>query len=632
MLVRGVVVAEAGRLGTPPVLVIADATGGLPVRLGNGQAAPPRGTLVEVHGTIADPYGQTELRVDGKGPVTLGSGSLPSPRAVVPGAIGEGVEGRLVVVHGTVTVGATRATSGDIALTIRGDDGTTIRVLADGSAGIATSALRKGVVAKFTGIVGQRASRKGALDGYRIWLRDAADVIATPTPSPSPSATPSPSPTASPKPTSSPAPAVEPIATAVVRDGATVTVEGTVTADRTLLDASGRRTVLEDATGAVELYLAAPDPTVRLGARLRVTGTMGRAWGAPRLHATTLRLLGSASPVVHDLRVAPGAASEWRLVRVTGTITSLHRAGDRWVAELATPGGTIPVTGLAGAGIPAAMLGEGRRATVIGIVKRPYPSASDRRFAIVPRRPADLDVGPAPAPASSPAATDGSGAGGTGTAVATSASGDPGPGASGATIPQVDLRDLGAKTGNRVRAGGLITAVDADGFRLDDGTAVAGVVLAGDAADLAAILGPGDAVDVTGDVELRGQAVIVVRDPAGLLLLGGTGVAAAATAPVVDTSPGAATRLPADLTHLAPLAKTDNARVDPIVPGLASLLLVILAGLVAAIAHRRRDQRRLGDRIRARLDAIGGALPAPVRAPELVAERVPVAAGGAADA
>ena len=43
VFVRGVVVAEAGRLGTPPLLAIADATGGIPVRLPDGVAPPARG-------------------------------------------------------------------------------------------------------------------------------------------------------------------------------------------------------------------------------------------------------------------------------------------------------------------------------------------------------------------------------------------------------------------------------------------------------------------------------------------------------------------------------------------------------------------------------------------------------------
>jgi len=420
-----------------------------------------------------------------------------------------------------------------------------------------------------------------------------------------------------------------------VRDGASVTVEGTVTVDRSLLDAGGRRTVIEDATGAVELYLAAPDTKVRLGARLRVTGTMGRAWGAPRLHATAVILLGSATPVVHDLRVAPGPASEWRLVRATGTITSLHRTGDRWVAELATTGATIPVIGLAGAGIPASMLGEGRRLTVTGVVRRPYPSASDRRFAIVPRRAADLDVGPVPA--ASPAAT---GSPGTGAGAGPGSASDTGSGAPAATgaaastdaVPQVDLSDLATKAGSRVRAGGLVTALDPHGFSLDDGTAVATVVLEGDASDLAAILGPGDALDVVGDVELRGEPVLVVRDPGAILLLGGPDAGTASPDPADAASPGASGYLAGGLAAITLLTPPDAGGPDPVGYGVAVLVLTMLAALVAVLAHRRRDRQRVGARIRARLEAIATVHPGNAIAAAVAADPVPLSLGRAVDA
>ena len=100
-VVRGVVIAEAGRLGTPPVFAIGDATGGLPVKLADGQVAPPRGTLVELRGAIADPYGQTELRLVAGGLVVIGQGTLPAPVALEAGAAGEATEGRLATIIGT---------------------------------------------------------------------------------------------------------------------------------------------------------------------------------------------------------------------------------------------------------------------------------------------------------------------------------------------------------------------------------------------------------------------------------------------------------------------------------------------------------------------------------------------------
>ena len=49
-----------------------------------------------------------------------------------------------------------------------------MKVLADASSAIAASTFSVGGTYRVTGIVGQRATRTGALDGYRICLRDAA--------------------------------------------------------------------------------------------------------------------------------------------------------------------------------------------------------------------------------------------------------------------------------------------------------------------------------------------------------------------------------------------------------------------------------------------------------------------------
>jgi hypothetical protein len=72
--VSGVVIAEAGRLGTPPLLAIADATAGIAIHLPDDVAAPPRGARVKVTGKLADPYGQLEIRPAAAGFRTVGSG------------------------------------------------------------------------------------------------------------------------------------------------------------------------------------------------------------------------------------------------------------------------------------------------------------------------------------------------------------------------------------------------------------------------------------------------------------------------------------------------------------------------------------------------------------------------------
>jgi hypothetical protein len=473
---------------------------------------------------------------------------------------------------------------------VTGADGASLRVYADASAGLAASGLKKGVAATFVGIAGQHASRKGALDGYRIWLRDPADVthIVVPTASPSPS----------PSPTGSGVPAAQSIATARVRDGGTVTVQGVVTADRSLLDGTGRLTVIEDATAAIELYLAAPDASIRLGARVRVTGVIGKAWGAPRLHAEKVTVLGAAVPGVLDLHVAPGPATEWRLVRISGTVTSVHRTGDRWVAELDAGGGSgaIPIVALAGAGIPATTIVSGHLATIVGIVKRPYPTASDRRYEVLPRRASDVSLGAAVAASASAGAAGGPSTG----------SGAPNPGSTGqpagSGAPASDLRDLAARVGQRIQVGGIVTESTSDGFRLDDGTATARIALEGDAADLAAVVGPGDALDATGTVEDRSGPVVVVRDPADVVLVGdlggepdATGSAAAAALAVLDS----------ESPTLAVAPKAVKAPESGGVAAIVAALAIVAAAAVLG-ARRFRDRRRLRARVHRRLAALTG--------------------------
>ena len=427
--------------------------------------------------------------------------------------------------------------------------------MAVASAGTDPSILRKGVVATFTGVSGQRATHKGAHDGYRLWLRDRADVVIASQPSPSPSPIGKPTPTpkggSTQKPSTAPSkPAAISIRSALLRDGQRVTVEGVLTIGTGLLDASGRRAIIEDGTAAIELYLAAPDPAMRLGTRVRVTGTVGKAWGAPRLRADETQVLGSRQPTVHALRTAPTAAAEWRLVKLEGTVADVHRNGDRWSGELQIAGGAkVPVSGLAGSGIPSTAMIEGRTASVVGIVKRPYPTATDRRFALVPRRTADIALGK---PVATPGAGTGTGAslsGATG-AGTTAATGAPIPGASGSTtsaamaaVDDVDLRDIAAHVGQRVRVGGLVTDVGADGVRLDDGTSGALLVLEGDATDLLTVLEPGDALNATGTPDQRDETVLVVADAADIELVGDLGADPASTdgvglaAAVVESNP-----------------------------------------------------------------------------------------------
>ena len=96
MRTTGVVAAEAGRLGSPALLAIVDATGGLVVHLPPERGTYTRGTLLDVTGKIAAPYGQLEIRPAKADIRLLGTGALPIPdarRVVGPDRVERGTAG-----------------------------------------------------------------------------------------------------------------------------------------------------------------------------------------------------------------------------------------------------------------------------------------------------------------------------------------------------------------------------------------------------------------------------------------------------------------------------------------------------------------------------------------------------------
>jgi hypothetical protein len=331
VVIRGTVTAQAGRLGTPPLFAIGDAEGGILVKLPEGAAAPQRGTVLEVAGKLADPYGQLELR-PGAGDLTAtGSGPLPAPVPVPTTGLSEATEGRLVTATGTLAAKPSKS-GNSLVLTIERSGATAIRVMADSATGLQASAFEAGATYRLTGIAGQRASRKGAEDGYRMWLRDSADVQRLSGP---PVAT-----GASPRPGSSSSGVRTVSIAAALRQGqGEVAVQGVVTAPATLLDATGRRVVVQDGTAAIEVLLPSGTAAPPVGTRLRLVGQVRRAYGAPRIQASELDVRGSAAPPAPaNLRSEPTEAQEWRLVRLSGPIDGVNKLGDRWRAELRVGG------------------------------------------------------------------------------------------------------------------------------------------------------------------------------------------------------------------------------------------------------------------------------------------------------
>jgi hypothetical protein len=606
--VAGVVTTEAGRLGKPPLFAIEDATAGIIVHLPDGAAPPARGTKVRVIGRLAAPYGQLELRPETDGVVAAGTGSLPSPVSIVAADLGEGLEARLVSLRATVASSPRRATSGDLTIDVTDAAGAPARVMVDASAGIPREVFVLGARYTFRGIVGQRATRSGTLDGYRIWLRDPNDARRETAPSSSPSPSPSGAAGGSPAPSVAPGASADPatlaIGGALATSDIAVTVEGIVTAGPQLLDGSGRRIVIQDPTAAIEVLL--PEPrAIGVGTRLRVTGEVGTAYGAPRLRATAVAAIGTGTgPSPLDLARAPGASLEWRIVRLRGRVVDVHRLGDRWRADIQLGAELVLVNGLPGASIDAGRLVEGEIATVVGIVRRPYPTATDRRFAVAPRSPADVISGPASGTASAGGAGGSGAAGGSGTSGGATAGGAPGAASTPAATAGpaiVDLGQLGEYVGERVQVGGLVAEAAADGVLLDDGTGRAWLELRGRAAALLVDLHPGDAVSASGVVEGEpGAERVIVEDPTAVVLAG----ALVAGSPVPT---GATESRGSDTVTGGPDAGPAPAPLDP-ARSLLIVLVVIGAGLAVAGAvpvRRWLARRRLDARVAVRLAALG---------------------------
>ena len=188
----GVVVAEAGRLGTPALLLIGSADAGLVVHLPPDAPTLARGALLEVSGKLAAPYGQLEIRPGKSDLRVIGTLALPAAIAIPSGGLGESLEGRLATGSGRVTAKPKRAAGGDITIILERDGATPIKVMADPSSRIELASFKVGATYRVVGVAGQRASRSGALDGYRLWLRDPADLGVVAAPAPSASSSPSP--------------------------------------------------------------------------------------------------------------------------------------------------------------------------------------------------------------------------------------------------------------------------------------------------------------------------------------------------------------------------------------------------------------------------------------------------------
>ena len=147
-------------------------------------ASLARGTRLEVAGKLAAPYGQLEIRPTEADVRVLGTGALPAPRSLGAAALVEADEGRLVTTTGRLDAKPTKSAAGDITLDPRSATvARRSRSWPTSRAGSTLGAFKVGATYRIVGFVGQRATRTGALDGYRIWIRDAADLVLVSAPS-----------------------------------------------------------------------------------------------------------------------------------------------------------------------------------------------------------------------------------------------------------------------------------------------------------------------------------------------------------------------------------------------------------------------------------------------------------------
>ncbi len=573
VVVGGTVTVGPGLILGHTTLALEDDSGGIYAKLPSASASDVApGDIVQVAGVLAAPYGNLQVDINPNGMAVIGHSDEVAPRNLEVGEFGEATEGLLARVDGTVdSISASSSGSVTVMLTDASGVG---RVFVYDTLGLGAADFVRGEELSVTGLVGDR------LGLYRLWPRSSADIVHLGEPAPSPT----PRTSATPEPTSA-SEAIS-IGAALLRAGQTVTVEGTVSVRTGLLDSDGTRVTIQDDTGAILVRLPNNDSTA-VGDRIRVSGAVGTYYGAPQLTADRLTGLSSVSLTPLVVRSAPlSAALEWRLVTVSGEISSVSRDGDTWRAELTLAGGSLPVSGLSRSGIAASAVEEGRHATITGLVKRAYPTATDQRFALVPRGPTDITLGAAgttsgsAGPSLAPPTTRLTSSAAWPTPSAGTGSGD-GNGVGGPSASSVALGELPDHLGETVAVGGRVVVVNSASITISDGGGVVMVLLSGSALDQVPSFSPGDLLNAIGIVVegADGSPAIAVSDARALTRLAQVG----ATRPLPTPKPS-----PSAYWPTVPGAATVGAQSSTGPLGPMLLVVLLLAGLgLLATAHPR---------------------------------------------
>jgi hypothetical protein len=304
-------------------------------------------------------------------------------------------------------------------------------------------------------------------------------------------------------------------------------------------------------------------------------------------------LKGHANVTPDALRRPPAAADEWRLVTVTVRVIDLERDGDTWRAEAELASGErLPIAGLAGSGTNPEPLQPGRSVRFSGIVRRAHPSATDQRFAVAPRSPRDIKLGPLSGETDAGDA-EGLDVGDDGMADPAGVTG----GSDGAVVLTATLGSLDALTDRFVRVGGRLETIEGRRLTLDDGTARGRVRLAAEAGSMKPAPRPGEVVNATGRVERgRDGPEVVVGSVADLRWAAATAVhfAEEPWSGGWNSSPASSTAAPAEGAAGAPTTSGGQSVMEGLplfaAVGLAASALLLLA---AAVLVSRRSRRSL---------------------------------------
>ena len=584
--VSGVVTVVPGLVGADGLFAIQDASGGIFVRASTAPDALPVGAPIDVEGTLAAPYGQLEIRDVAS--ISLGDGLAESYASQVGlGDIGEQTEGSLVAITGTVE--SVQTDSGRLTISI-GDGAQVVRLLADPPTGLSRADVARGDVVLATGIVGQRATATGRLDGYRVWLRCRTDLIVSapvatdsPEPSAAPYATPSESESKMGTPTSQPTgkSVYLDLASALGNRGAAVDVEAVVTATAGLLDIGSPTIVVDDGTAAAAVELPVGTVAPGIGMRVHVVGKVGRWEGGPTILASQVVAEGElAAAVPHSIAGPLDSSLEWQLIQVCGRIDGYTPAGARWRLDVLVDGHYVIVLGEPAAAIAVTKASVGRMVVVVGIVRRSTSDSS--AFQLLPRMAVDFRLGPSLG-TFDPVAPAGTNQAGT----------SPRSGASSTVLSarNVNIGSLAGYLGRSVTVTGLVTETANGTATIDDGT---GQVRIGGpaAAEAVAILEPGDAIEVTGSVREDDLGLFIEADPASVLdLPGGTDDES------LPSVSGALDRVAARVSAATAVSRAPQASIRRASPGasppdvptlalIALLALIAVAASLALVKHR----------------------------------------------